>query len=343
MKFTFAKLACLCIGLMCLQSISVKGAENQQANTTHMEKIQNEISALVSYAKEKSPLKLAIGASDNDYSKNTQFADMIHDDKWIFLSIDNNGDLPGRAISINFNDLDKLSELADQCSGLFDLIVMDYSTYKFANWTLQHLQAFGQLLKDGGKFIFPLDVIGSELPYEGESLENALDAVKTALQEQTNNGKLTKGLKLAFQPFEENKEEVNTLVLLYKDAKEKYVPKYPVHSNYATNNDYYEALDDYEEKVTKSLIEAGLHLPLGNEILSGNPSESQLERKISRALHEKNSKNIIFNESVPKYNVIPLLSKVFKEVSITPIGEAILPIPGHEDKVRDSILVTATK
>lgn len=343
MKLTFTKLVCLNIGLMCLQSISVKGAENQQFNTAHMEKIKNEISALVSYAKEKSPLKLAIGVSDNDYSKNTRFADMIQDDKWIFLSIDNKGDLPGRAISINFNDLDKLSELADQCSGLFDLIVMDYSTYKFANWTLQHLQAFGKLLKDAGKFILPMDVEGSELSYEGDSLAKALDAAKTALQEQTNEGKLTKGIKLAFQPFEENKEEVNKLVLLYKEAKEKHVPKYPVRSDYTTNNDYYDALDTYDDTVTKSLEKAGLHLPLGNGILSGNPSESQLERKISRAVHEKNSKNIIFNEYVPQYNVIPLLSKVFKEVSISPIGEAILPIPGHDDKVRDSILVTATK
>lgn len=62
--------------------------------------------------------------------------------------------LRNRDLKVDFNDLEQLKRLATDFSGYFDSIILDDSTFKFTEWTKDHLGQFKAMLKDGGMFVF---------------------------------------------------------------------------------------------------------------------------------------------------------------------------------------------
>jgi hypothetical protein len=65
--------------------------------------------------------------------------------------------LPGRTLSLDFNNLDQLKQVAESLPSAFDVITIDFSSIKFARWHAEHFKYFEMMLKAGGKILFPLD------------------------------------------------------------------------------------------------------------------------------------------------------------------------------------------
>lgn len=59
-----------------------------------------------------------------------------------------------RELKVDFNDLRQLKKISTEFLNYFDKIILDDSTYKYTEWTKEHLICFKNMLKEGGEFIF---------------------------------------------------------------------------------------------------------------------------------------------------------------------------------------------
>lgn len=74
-----------------------------------------------------------------------------------------NGILENRTLTVDFNDLIHLKELASSFHDTFDIITTDYFVTKCAYWSKDHMGYFKDMLKPDGVLTFPIDANSSAL------------------------------------------------------------------------------------------------------------------------------------------------------------------------------------
>lgn len=105
---------------------------------------------------------------------------------YIFLDLVQNSE-NNRALSVNFNDLDELKLVASFLKDIFIMIVLDDSTYKFTNWSREHLAYFKEMLRPQGQFIFgpSLECTSISFNQVAISYEESLKNLKKWLKSQS--------------------------------------------------------------------------------------------------------------------------------------------------------------
>ncbi|MEI7494427.1 MAG: hypothetical protein WCJ92_07530 [Alphaproteobacteria bacterium] len=115
----------------------------------------------------------------------------------------------------DFNDITLLEILADNLESCFDVILVDDSTFKFAEWNTQCLSCFSRMLKPDGTFVFCLGADQGTVLFAGNShqYQPYLDEIKgsaTRLKtEEATEGDFlqSNGLKLFTGTFDQYYQE----------------------------------------------------------------------------------------------------------------------------------------
>jgi hypothetical protein len=138
---------------------------------------------------------------------------------WVFLDDESDRthhNPDGRPyIKGDFNDITLLEILADNLESCFDVILVDDSTFKFAEWNTQCLSCFSRMLKPDGTFVFCLGADQGTVLFAGNShqYQPYLDEIKgsaTRLKtEEATEGDFlqSNGLKLFTGTFDQYYQE----------------------------------------------------------------------------------------------------------------------------------------
>jgi hypothetical protein len=138
---------------------------------------------------------------------------------WVFLDDESDRthhNPDGRPyIKGDFNDITLLEILADNLESCFDVILVDDSTFKFAEWNTQCLSCFSRMLKPDGTFVFCLgaDQGTALFPNQADSYKTHLDEIKRSAtrlktEEATEGDFLqSNGLKLWGGTFDQYYQE----------------------------------------------------------------------------------------------------------------------------------------
>jgi hypothetical protein len=288
--------------------------------------LQEDIDGVKNYAQTHHQLSLALGVNDEEKSLGNKF-----DQNWVYLDDTNTKNIEGRHLNINFNNLDELTQLAEELPEQFSKLVLDNNVYKFTNWTVQHLESFKKTLKDGGTFQFQPDYfVGTD--------EEILDQsqLREKLRFKLDDTKLERTLKLPSEfPIEESeyKDEI-------KEAIEKRKQNAERVKNYATHMD----ITQFQRKCIELDIKSEDIPP--HHIL-GNPDPSRLERYFSnleqRLAWEINKQHFcdkFFEEILLPHNEM-VLKKVFSKVELKRKTE--YPIPSSTGTPRTIDYFVCTK
>lgn len=135
--------------------------------------LDNVIKFITQRKKDNLPVKMVLGATNKE-------CDRISDESYIFFDmLPHNTD--GRTyIQASFNDIPQLTTIANSLRSCLKEIVMDDSTFKFTNWTIEHIKLFTLMLTTDGEFVFCPEVQfwESDPYYKASTDQEILTALK---------------------------------------------------------------------------------------------------------------------------------------------------------------------
>jgi hypothetical protein len=271
--------------------------------------LTEELEDVKDYARSHSQLSLALGVSDKETNLQIKFAD----EGWIFLDDTQSGDLKGRHLNMNFNNLDELKKLSEELPEVFSKIVLDMNVYKFTNWSIQHLEYLKTTLKGEGTFQFQPDYAIATC---GETLDQ--NQLMEKLRANLEDTKLERSFILPDEfPIKEGgyKDEINEEVEKRKQNSESV-------KEYAATMD----LLQFSCRCKELGIESQSFAP--HHVLK-DPAKLEryfigLELRIARETNKKHFCDTFFDELLLPHNEM-VLKKVFSEVVLK--RRTVYPIP----------------
>lgn len=248
--------------------------------------------------------------------------------------------LPERTLTFNFNDIKSLQQIAEVLPRTFDIITIDFSSIKFADWNEEHFVHFEKMLKPGGKIIFPLDGDPSHTSYLPANSKD--DLFTQSLQTIKQDQRLGLGVpNVATIP-----KELSGISLSSSEIDEdlKLLKKLPPESFGATE-------DETDDKIVQ-IWDLAESIGVGNELLHALTKDilqddNQLREFAKRRLIAR-KKSILQDEIADEFyqkHVIPLLTQRLKKVF--PDGDIVikksLPMPKPHRKEYDGYSLVISK
>jgi hypothetical protein len=137
--------------------------------------LDEQIKRVKEYGSKQGKQLLVLGVNNGEENLKDRFSA-----DYIFLNARQDNPQDSRSLSVNFNDIGQLTQLAQDLPEFFDEIVLDASTFKFTDWTSEHLTRFKQMLKKGGKFIFgpSIDMVGRSHELTADEVSDVFSIAK---------------------------------------------------------------------------------------------------------------------------------------------------------------------
>jgi hypothetical protein len=269
--------------------------------------------------------KLALGISTKESNLKQRFDQ--HYDDYIFLDNFNTDLSNPRTLAVDFNDIDQLRLLAIHFAGVFDLIVLDDSTFKSTNWGADHLKAFRAMLSSDGQFIFgpqPVpDVVSTDSPLFKFKPRNKHEVEK----------------------FVRDNTRLDGPVLLKSYAFPLILPI----AEGAYDEEITEIINAYKEAITLEDEEAYVRYLTSKKVprwdfnmvkLEGLPKVRQLAEKFINTLHLKRG---VKHDIIIPENYQRIMADVFGKGNVLIEFDKPLPFASNSKGGKQSILITATR
>lgn len=144
----------LLLGVPCVMYASVDVPAEESTETSV--KLMDEIKNVKSYINTHDSVSLALAVGTHDPIVQGNEARINLRENWVLLSKEHRGGSDVPHLTVNFNDLSALRVIAHNLPNAFESIVMDFSSFKFTEWTKDHIQNFYDILKPGGTLILPV-------------------------------------------------------------------------------------------------------------------------------------------------------------------------------------------
>lgn len=238
-------------------------------------------------------------------------------DNYIFLNITHDT-TSNRNLSVNFNDLEELDLVSSGLENVFDMVVLDDSTFKFTSWRKVHLSHFKKMLKSGGQFVFgpSNEANGIDFSRPAAPAKKWLSKLENWLSRQMT---LVTGFEVPYF-FEleegENADEVELQFLIHKKFQQ-------------TPRDKWRELQD----------DLKIDFLVSSELLKD--SDDKIRDHIKKEVAIEKLSLTFFNDYVIPSNIMRIVNEVF--------GNSVLlehnkPLPFKSNyKQKQEFLITATK
>jgi len=290
-------------------------SKQEEPNLTLLEK---QIRNVRDYISTLSQSYLVLGVSNEELDLHERFNSC-----YIFLN-ENHKDLSNnRILSVNFNNLNELEQLANGLNQAFDKIILDDSCFKFADWYIAHIEKFKKLLKPGGKFIFgPSLTIGLGDFKNMATQEEIIQHIESRGDVARDNlgGRLAKSEMIPFMlPMQKGayKNEIQDLFDKYKQIQ---------------------SIKD-ENLRNRTHKELGLPVYYTDEVLK---DDNKLKNNIEREVNLKHFKEKLLKDVIVPKNHVYILEKVFGKGNVQVEYGQPLPFRSHWAE-KQEVLITATR
>jgi len=280
--------------------------------------LEKQIRNVKSYISTLSQSYLVLGVSNEESDINERFNSC-----YIFLNEDHKDLTDKRILSVNFNNLKDLGQLANGLDQAFDKIILDDSCFKFTDWYIAHIEKFRKLLKPGGKFIFgPFLTISLSFSNNMVTQEEILQNIENRghIAGDTLRGRLAKSEMVPFMfPIQKGayKNEIQDLFNKYKQIR---------------------SIKDENLRDTKHR-ELGLRVHYTDEVLK---DDNKLKNNIKRTVNLEHFEEKLLKDILIPKNHVYILEKVFGKGSVTVKYDQPLPFKSRWAE-KQEVLITATR
>ncbi|ACP20920.1 hypothetical protein Aasi_1600 [Candidatus Amoebophilus asiaticus 5a2] len=279
--------------------------------------LEKQIRNVRNYISTLSQSYLVLGVSNEESDINERFNSC-----YIFLNGDHKDLTDKRILSVNFNNLKDLEQLANGLNQAFDKIILDDSCFKFTNWYITHIKKFKKLLKPGGKFIFgPSLTIGLNFYWNETTQEEIIQNIeKGSLWLDNMRSRL-----------------ITDTIIPYRLPTQKDAYQSEVQTLF---NKCKQILSIEDENLRNSKYrELGLAYYYADEILK---DDNMLKNKIEEEVNSKHFKERLLKDVIVPKNHVYILEKVFGKGNIQVEYYQPLPFKSHWAE-KQEVLITATR
>ncbi|MHB9148279.1 MAG: class I SAM-dependent methyltransferase [Candidatus Amoebophilus sp.] len=296
-------------------TINFPSPKQEEPELTLLEK---QIRNVRNYISTLSQSYLVLGVSNEESDINERFNSC-----YIFLNDDHKDLTNKRILSVNFNNLKDLEQLANGLNQAFDKIILDDSCFKFTDWYIAHIEKFKKLLKSGGKFIFGPSLTISLGDFKSMSTQEEIIQHIESIGEVARDslgGRLAKGEMIPFMlPMQKGayKNEIQDLFDKYKQIQ---------------------SIKD-ENLRNRKHKELGLPVYYTDEVLK---DDNKLKNNIERRVNLKHFKEKLLKDVIVPKNHVYILEKVFGKGNIQVEYDQPLPFRSHCTE-KQEVLITATR